>query len=145
MFIELVYQLRDSGSSLLLTGPEATQKALEAAKIVGIPESRIFSFCDIYEEAAKPQPGKLKPWTSFWAGASEVRSWNWKRITTKEEAQETTAIINYSSGTTGLPKVHVTFPRSCQAETLCDNFDSSSHNQYQAFEYLNSILTFGRE
>ena len=109
MFIELVYQLRDSGASLLLTGPEATQKALEATKIVGIPESRIFSFCDIYEEAAKTQPGGLKPWTSFWAEASEVSSWNWKRIATKEEAQETTAIINYSSGTTGLPKVRLTF------------------------------------
>lgn len=71
---------------------------------MGIPRSRIFSFCDIYEEAQKPQPFGLKPWTAFWATPEEIGSWSWQRITTKEEAQETTAIINYSSGTTGLPK-----------------------------------------
>ncbi len=98
------YQLRDSGAKLILAGPEAANKAFDAAKTVGLPASRVFSFCDIYEEAQKRQPFDLKPWTAFWASPDHVGSWKWKRITTKQEAEETTAIINYSSGTTGLPK-----------------------------------------
>ncbi len=104
MLAELEYQLQDSGARLILAGPEAAQKALDAAEIMGLPASRVFSFCDIYEEAERPQQCGLKPWTAFWASSTDVKSWNWKRITTKKEAQETTAIINYSSGTTGLPK-----------------------------------------
>ena len=34
----------------------------------------------------------------------DVKDWSWRKITTKEEAMNTTAVINYSSGTTGLPK-----------------------------------------
>ncbi|RSM18685.1 hypothetical protein CDV31_002405 [Fusarium ambrosium] len=40
----------------------------------------------------------------IWVPASDVRDWRWKVISTQEEAENTTAIINYSSGTTGLPK-----------------------------------------
>jgi long-subunit acyl-CoA synthetase (AMP-forming) len=100
----LVYQLQDSEAKLILVGPEATGKAIEAANVVGIPTSRVLSFCEIYEEANRPQPGGLQPWTSIWADEEEVRSWSWRKITTKEEAQNTTIVINYSSGTTGYPK-----------------------------------------
>lgn len=89
---------------MILTGPEVAGKALEAAKAVGIPKARVFSFCDVFDEAKLPQPHGLKPWTAFWASPAQVQTWNWSRITTNEEAQTTTAIINYSSGTTGLPK-----------------------------------------
>jgi long-subunit acyl-CoA synthetase (AMP-forming) len=101
----LEYQLRDSGASLILAGPEAAQKALDAARKVGLPESKVFGFCDVdVDEAQRPQPCGLKPWTSFWASTNQVQSWNWKKIVTKKEAEETTAVINYSSGTTGFPK-----------------------------------------
>lgn len=100
---ELIFQLRDSGAKLLLTGVDAASNALEAAKLVGIPTSKVFTFCDPWD-CNKPQPHGLEPWTSFWAPAPSVKNWSWKRITTLEEAQSTTAIINYSSGTTGLPK-----------------------------------------
>jgi 4-coumarate--CoA ligase len=99
----LVYQLKDSGAKVILSGPESIPNALEAAKIAGIPESKVFSFCSVHE-AGQPQPRNLRPWTDFWVPDSSVKSWQWKRITTKEEAEATTAIINYSSGTTGLPK-----------------------------------------
>jgi 4-coumarate--CoA ligase len=101
----LEYQLRDSGASLILAGPEAAQKALDAARKVGVLESKVFSFCAVdVDEAQRAQPCGLKPWTTFWASTSQVQSWNWKKIVTKIEAQETTAVINYSSGTTGFPK-----------------------------------------
>lgn len=70
---------------------------------MGLPQSNVFSFCDV-DEAQQPQPCGLKPWKALWAPSTEVKSWNWKKITTKSEAQETTAVINYSSGTTGFPK-----------------------------------------
>lgn len=100
---ELEYQLRDSGTSLVLAGPEAAEKALAAAEKIGVQKSKVFSFCDV-EEAHQPQPCGLKPWTAFWASPVEIEGWSWKKITTKQEAQEKTAVINYSSGTTGFPK-----------------------------------------
>ncbi|KAE9368680.1 acetyl-CoA synthetase-like protein [Stipitochalara longipes BDJ] len=100
---ELEYQLKDSGATLILSGLEAAQKAVEAASRVNLPASRIFSFCSL-DLDAEPQPCNLKPWTALWSPLTEVKSWNWKRITNKTEAQKTTAIINYSSGTTGFPK-----------------------------------------
>ncbi|KAH6668283.1 hypothetical protein B0J14DRAFT_703975 [Halenospora varia] len=100
---ELVFQLRDSGAKLLLTGIDSASNALEAAKLVGIPKKRVFTFCDLWD-SNKQQPHGLKPWTSFWASTRDVTDWHWRKISTMEEAQSTTAIINYSSGTTGLPK-----------------------------------------
>ncbi|KAL4806523.1 hypothetical protein BDV18DRAFT_159695 [Aspergillus unguis] len=96
---ELEYQLRDSDAKVLFAGPEQVSTALEAAGRVGL-QDRVFAFCD---PDAHPIQG-LKPWTSIWRPAAEVQSWSWKKITTLEEAMDTTAIINYSSGTTGLPK-----------------------------------------
>lgn len=101
---ELVYQLQDSGAKLVLAGAESALNALEAAKTVGLAADKVFIFCDVGEEARQAQPCGLKPWTAFWASPLEVLSWDWKKITTIEAARSTTAVINYSSGTTGLPK-----------------------------------------
>src|SRR4051794_8461841 len=102
--VELVYQLKDSGARLLLTGMDSVENALKAAKEVGIPRNRIFTFCDPDGQHKDPHPSGLKPWTSFWVSPNEAKPWQWRKITSKEEAQNTTCIINYSSGTTGLPK-----------------------------------------
>ena len=99
----MVYQLKDSGAKIILAGPDAISTALEGAAIAGIPASMVFSFCSVHE-SSNPQPGNIRPWTSFWALEDDALNWQWKRITTREEAQSSTAIINYPSGTTGLPK-----------------------------------------
>ncbi|KAL4818508.1 hypothetical protein BDW67DRAFT_156708 [Aspergillus spinulosporus] len=100
---EVEYQLRDSDAKLILAGPAQVPIALDAASRVGLPRDRVYLFCDpddISNDSSLP----AQPWTRIWSPADEVRSWSWKTIQTLKEAQETTAIINYSSGTTGLPK-----------------------------------------
>ncbi|KAJ0422244.1 hypothetical protein BJY00DRAFT_322706 [Aspergillus carlsbadensis] len=100
---ELEYQLRDSDAKLLLAGPDQIAIALDAAARVGLRKEQVYLFCnpdDVHQGARHP----IQPWTNFWRSSAEANSWTWKRIVTLQEAQETTAIINYSSGTTGLPK-----------------------------------------
>ncbi|KAL2840342.1 hypothetical protein BJX68DRAFT_258528 [Aspergillus pseudodeflectus] len=100
---ELEYQLRDSDAKLLLAGPDQVAVALDAASRVGLRREQVYLFCDP-ENVQKGTRQPIQPWTDIWRPASEAKSWTWKKIETLQEAQATTAIINYSSGTTGLPK-----------------------------------------
>ncbi|KIW94002.1 uncharacterized protein Z519_05318 [Cladophialophora bantiana CBS 173.52] len=101
---ELAYQLRDSGATLLLTGPDRVDVALSAAVEVGLSRDRVSVFHDPDEDLSSYNLHDLKSWTEIWTSEEAVRHWSWKRLSTLEEADKKTAIINYSSGTTGLPK-----------------------------------------
>ncbi|KAL3452152.1 hypothetical protein BJX65DRAFT_303864 [Aspergillus insuetus] len=102
---ELEYQLRDSGAKIVLVGEAQIPVALEAAARVGLSRDKVYLFQDPTGEPGTPYAGSsLRPWTDLWAPAAEVQNWSWREITTLDEAMQTTAIINYSSGTTGLPK-----------------------------------------
>ncbi|KAJ0415096.1 hypothetical protein BJY00DRAFT_294013 [Aspergillus carlsbadensis] len=103
---ELEYQLRDSGAKLLLAGEAQAPVALDAAARVGLSRDRVYLFQDPADEASSTAhlATGLRPWTDLWAPVAEVQNWSWREITTLDEAMQTTAIINYSSGTTGLPK-----------------------------------------
>ncbi|KAL4986752.1 hypothetical protein BDW68DRAFT_197828 [Aspergillus falconensis] len=94
---EAEYQLRDSDAKIVLAGPEQVSVALDAASRVGIPRDSVYLFCDT-DDVSMYLSLPVQPWTRIWRPAEEVRSWSWKRIQTPKEAQETTAIINYSSG-----------------------------------------------
>ncbi|KAL3454576.1 hypothetical protein BJX65DRAFT_315731 [Aspergillus insuetus] len=100
---ELEYQIRDSDAKLVLAGPDQAAVALDAAARVGLRKEQVYLFCDP-DDSRQRTSLPIQPWTNFWRPASEAQSWAWKKIDTLQEAQETTAIINYSSGTTGLPK-----------------------------------------
>ncbi|KAL6238988.1 hypothetical protein BDW75DRAFT_251771 [Aspergillus navahoensis] len=91
------YQLRDSDAKIVLAGPEQVAVALGAASRVGIPRDRVYLFCDP-DDVSIYLSLLAQSWTRIWRPAEEVRSWSWKRIQTPQEAQETTAIIKYSSG-----------------------------------------------
>ncbi|KAL4997877.1 hypothetical protein BDV10DRAFT_194864 [Aspergillus recurvatus] len=94
---EVEYQLRDSDAKIVLAGPEQVSVALDAASRVGIPRDSVYLFCDP-DDVSVYSSLPVQPWTRIWRPTEEVRSWSWKRIQTAQEAQETTAIINYSSG-----------------------------------------------
>lgn len=101
---ELAYQLRDSEAKVLFTSEKGIARAQQAAAEVGLLNDRIFCFG--YDANSYPQdkyPG-VRFWSEIWASPEEAASWKWKRLASLEEANSITATLNYSSGTTGLPK-----------------------------------------
>ena len=102
---ELAHQLKDSGAKFLIAGEANLDTALEAAKELDFPSQRLFVFDDgiaTFEDRAKGAKG-LKPWTSLLATPDEGGEFEWEEFTTKEQADQT-AVLNYSSGTSGTPK-----------------------------------------
>ncbi|CAN8106125.1 unnamed protein product [Discula destructiva] len=106
---ELAYQLRDSGASLLLAAEESLDVALQAAEEAGLPKDRVYVFdAKTDPRKNKPAPGAngrqqgVKHWTELLqADIAEAEKWEWIETT---DAKNTTCCLNYSSGTTGVPK-----------------------------------------
>lgn len=111
---ELAYQLRDSGASVLVVAEAALDTALEAAREVGLPETKIFVFGGDSPGAEvthspDPKPGRagrrpdgVRHWTELLAAnLDKARHWDWVEPASPES---TTCCLNYSSGTTGVPK-----------------------------------------
>ena len=98
---ELAHQLENSGAKFLLTSPASLAIALEAASHVGLPESQVF----VFDGRTEPSAVKLGPryWSSLLASEDEGTKFEWDACTGPGESDRTVA-LNYSSGTTGLPK-----------------------------------------
>ena len=75
------------------------ENAVAAAEAAGLSKSRIFQFSD---EPCATKAG-IRDWSELLASPEDAKRWQWKQLSEKE-AVETVATINYSSGTTGLPK-----------------------------------------
>ncbi|KAI1104464.1 acetyl-CoA synthetase-like protein [Jackrogersella minutella] len=99
---ELTYQLKDSGASFLIAGDASMEIAVEAASQAGIPRSRVYSFD---ATALDPEPAKARlgtqHWTSLLAPEAEAAEFDWVE---PADAESTVCALNYSSGTTGVPK-----------------------------------------
>jgi len=67
----------------------------------------MYLFCDPEEDISGHQVQPLPPWTKIWRPAAEIQSWSWRKIDNLEEARETTAIINYSSGYVEASKITI--------------------------------------
>lgn len=99
---ELAYQLKDSGASFLLSSDASMEIAVEAAAEAGLPKSRIYSFD---ATALDPTPGEASlgttHWTALLAPPEEAERWDWVE---PADPKDTICCLNYSSGTTGVPK-----------------------------------------
>jgi 4-coumarate--CoA ligase len=102
---ELAYQLKDSGAKFLITADSSLDTALEAAKQNGFPEENIFLFDDGIPtcEGKGQGRGRIRHWTALCADEEAGRWFEWAALTL-EELKNTTVTLNYSSGTTGVPK-----------------------------------------
>jgi 4-coumarate--CoA ligase len=84
---------------MILVHPSNVEKAIAAADKAGFPRTRIFQFSDF-----KTQPRQGIPdWRPFIGSESEGDAYRWPEFS-PEESKTAVATINYSSGTTGLPK-----------------------------------------
>ncbi|KIY01017.1 uncharacterized protein Z520_03683 [Fonsecaea multimorphosa CBS 102226] len=96
---EVTSQLQNTGTEVFLVHPKLLNVAVAAAKKAGLPRERIF----LLDQDPHPETDGVLDFRSILATEGEARDWWWKRLN-GNEAKNTTAVLNYSSGTTGLPK-----------------------------------------
>ncbi|KAA6414732.1 MAG: 4-coumarate- ligase [Lasallia pustulata] len=96
---ETRYQIDNTGAKVMLVDPLLLKFALEAADKAKFPRDCIFLFSD---DEYLPTQG-LKDWRTMLASAEESEKWQWESFNAVQ-SKNRTAVLNYSSGTTGLPK-----------------------------------------
>lgn len=95
----MVYQIQNTECKVILAHPSLVKHALDAAEGAGFPKERVFQ---LSEEPAGPLHG-VRDWREMIGTPAEADTYHWKPMT-PQEAKTTVATVNYSSGTTGLPK-----------------------------------------
>ena len=96
---EVSYQMKVLDASVLFVHPSLLESGLKAAKEAGIPQNRIFLFDDVESKQIKG----IEDWRSMLGSDMDAEKWTWDPLEGKA-AEDTVACINFSSGTTGLPK-----------------------------------------
>ncbi|KAI1616255.1 hypothetical protein EDD36DRAFT_130954 [Exophiala viscosa] len=103
---ELAHQLKDTEPSFVLAAENCVERAMDAAKLVGLDGNRIFLFTEISanHEAHISWPAvQYQHWSTLLVEHSAAQDFVWEELNSPDLA-ERTAILLYSSGTTGLPK-----------------------------------------
>ncbi|BCS17229.1 acyl--CoA ligase [Aspergillus puulaauensis] len=95
---EIEHQIKDAGVKTILVHPSLVSTAVAAASRVGLSKERIFQFSDY---PCTPKEGVLD-WRNMIGTEEEASRWKWDEMV--DSSVSTAATINYSSGTTGLPK-----------------------------------------
>ncbi|KAI5456641.1 AMP-binding enzyme [Mariannaea sp. PMI_226] len=137
---ELAYQLSNSGASVMIAAKASLDTALDAAKQVGLPISNILAFdADVVPGPEMiPQTGGsssglnrgVQHWTTFLAPSTEAEKFQWIEPVDSKLA---TCCLNYSSGTTGVPKgvevSHYNYVANgagvVRVSTLAEDYESS--------------------
>lgn len=99
---EIVHQMKLTEVKCLLTHPSLIERDLEAAKKAGLSTDRIFQFTD--DSQPLKEVSGVKDWRYMLGSEKEAENFRWKELS-PQESEKTIATINFSSGTTGLPKV----------------------------------------
>lgn len=97
---ELAHQLKDSGALFAIAGSTNLSVAIDGALQAGLPTSRIYGF-DKSISGATNNEYNIKHWTHLLAPPEEAKTFDWFEPT---DPHSTTCCLNYSSGTTGVPK-----------------------------------------
>ncbi|KAF2646696.1 4-coumarate-CoA ligase 2 [Massarina eburnea CBS 473.64] len=96
---ETAYQMENTQCKVILVEPPLLPSLLLAASKTNFPRGRIFLFSD---KETGPIDG-IRDWRALLASTSTANAWKWD-ILDAERSRTTVAALNYSSGTTGLPK-----------------------------------------
>jgi acyl-CoA synthetase (AMP-forming)/AMP-acid ligase II len=95
----MIHQVSNTQAQIILAHPSLAPTAVQAAKKAGLPDGRVFLFSEVPNAPAQG----CRDWREFLASPSEADAYEWPSLS-PEESMRTTATVNYSSGTTGLPK-----------------------------------------
>jgi 4-coumarate--CoA ligase len=100
---ELAQQLKDSEATYLICAEGQLETGLDAAKAIGMGKERVFVFNGaLYDGGGEARSG-CAYWGDLVGSVEEGERFVWDPLSGPGEADRTIA-LNYSSGTTGLPK-----------------------------------------
>lgn len=95
---EVTYQMKAIRASVVFVHASLLDTGLKAVEDASIPLDRVFVF------GSEPVPGSpVKDWRTMLASPAESSAWEWGELR-GAKARSTVATVNFSSGTTGLPK-----------------------------------------
>ena len=96
---EVSYQMKILNAAAVFIHPDLLETGLKAANEAGIPKSHTFILSDTPCDTMQG----IRDWRSMLASEEDAGRWQWDSLQGKA-AETTIACVNFSSGTTGLPK-----------------------------------------
>lgn len=116
---EAAGHLKMTDSKLLICTPQLTPVAVAAAKMAGLPLERVLVIGDDTALLKEAATGKSVPVSRQELG--------WARIRNREELENTTICVLFSSGTTGVPKGVNLSHRNMVSASVLANHTSRAH------------------
>ncbi|KAM3418257.1 hypothetical protein BST61_g4258 [Cercospora zeina] len=144
---EAAHQLSDSGAKFFLVGSANLEAGIQAAKECNFPLSNLYVFDDGIESFSNATnipdtPQGIKSWTKLLAPKSDAANFRWEEFSSRAQQQDRTAVLNYSSGTTGLPKgVEITHYNYI-ANTEQTNYVASLADNYAEWRSRAAVIAF---
>ncbi|PBP24096.1 4-coumarate--CoA ligase-like 7 [Diplocarpon rosae] len=126
---ELAYQLSNSGASFLLCADASLKLGLSAASSAGMSRDRVFAFDDrVFDDADVEGRLGVQNWSTLVESEDVGRAFKWRE---PRDPGEEVCCLNYSSGTTGMPKGVMISHYSYVANAVQYNHLPTLHPEYK--------------
>ncbi|KAI1200303.1 AMP-binding enzyme [Nemania serpens] len=135
---ELAYQLKDSGASILIAADASMETAMEAAEQACLPKNRVYSFdaTGLGKQKGSARLGS-QHWLNLAASEADAAEFDWVEPT---DPKATTCCLNYSSGTTGVPKgvevTHYSYVANGVQVKFVENLDPEADEKRKTHRHL---------